>query len=86
MNRKILYTALLAGILLCILASVCACSKKSDSKETETTGNIQVSGFVHSQDELGYYSAVEWIADVSANEAVFSYAISDKNVYYMMNS
>lgn len=83
---KYLYTLLLAGILLCILVSVCACSKKSDSKETETSEIIKVNGFTHDQDELGYYSAVEWIADVSANEAVFSYAINDRNAYYVVNS
>ena len=86
MDRKILYTTLLAGILLCILVSVCACTKMSDSNETKTAENIKVNGFTHDQDELGYYSAVEWIADVSANEAVFSYAINDRNAYYVVNS
>ncbi len=81
-------------MMLCFMCSLSACSNKSADNigisgadnENSNANNVQVDGFAHGEDNQGYYSAVEWIADISANETVFDYSLSDAAAYYVVRA
>lgn len=81
-------------IMFCFMCSLSACSDKStDNSGTSGAGqennyvnNVQVNGFEHGGDNQGYYSAVEWVADISANETVLDYSLNDTAAYYVVRA